>query len=103
MRKFAPSEMSGRYWKLNKSLCELKQSPKQQRKKLDKVIEALSFTKSIADDLLYLFWKENILILIIAIQVDDIVISSSGLMAIFKIQFSNYFKITNFRELRYIL
>lgn len=51
-------------------------------------MEVLSFKKSIADDLLYLLWEKNILILIIAIWVDDMVISSSGLAAIITLRFS---------------
>ena len=51
--KFTPSGSSGRYWRLKKLLYGLKQSPRQWRKKLDKVMEILDFMKSIADNFLY--------------------------------------------------
>ena len=92
---------------MNKSLCRLKQLPKQWRKKLDEVIEALGFTKFIVDDLLYLLWDRSTLILIIVIWVNNMIISDYSLIIInyFKVQFSSHynFKITNLGELRYIL
>ena len=53
----------------------------------------MSFIKSITDNLLYLFWKDDILTLIIVIWINSM---------IFKTYFSGHFDITDLRELRYI-
>jgi len=65
-------------------------------------MNALSFIKSIADNLLYLFWKDDILTLIIVIWINSMIISSHYLTTIwyFKTYSSGYFDITNLRELR---
>jgi len=90
---------------LKKLLYGLKQSPRQWRKRLDKVMETLGFTKSIVDDLLYFLWKEDTLTLIIVIWVDNMIISGHKLGSIvhFKSQFGKYFKLTDLGKLRYML
>ena len=69
------------------------------------MIETLGFIKFIVDDLLYFLWEEDILTLIIVIWVDNIIISGYKLEFIvhFKLQFGEYFELTNLDKLRYVL
>ena len=72
---------------------------------MDEVIETLGFTKSIVDNSLYFLWEEGTFTLIIVIWVNDMIISSYKLGSIihFKLQFGEYFELTDLDELRYML
>ena len=86
-------------------LYGLKQSPRQWRKKLNKVMKTLGFIKSIVDNSLYFLWEKGTLTLIIVILVDDIIISSHKLGSIvcFKSWFGEHFELTDLDELKYML
>jgi hypothetical protein len=68
------------FWKLKKSLYGLKQSGWQWKKKLDEVIKELGFEKANADECLYILQKDDKIILLVLVYIDDMALAfKSGL------------------------
>lgn len=67
-------DSTGRVCKLNKAMYGLKQSGRQWNKKLDKAMKRRGFLRSRVDPCVYILFQDRIIVLIIAIYVDDFLI-----------------------------
>jgi hypothetical protein len=90
---------------LKKPLYGLKQAGRQWKKKLDDTMAHLKFTKSAADECLYVLREKSEVVLLVLIYVDDAAAASKDISRIqwFKSSLGSFFPIKDLGELRYIL
>jgi hypothetical protein len=91
--------------RLKKSLYGLKQAGRQWKKKLDDTMAHLKFTKSAADECLYVLHEKGKVVLLVLIYVDDAATASKDIRQIewFKHSLQDFFPIKDLGELRHIL
>jgi hypothetical protein len=92
-------------WRLKKPLYRLKQAGRQWKKKLDDTMAHLKFTKSAADECLYVLREKSEVVLLVLIYVDDAATVSKDIHQIqwFKHSLGSFFPIKDLGELQYIL
>jgi hypothetical protein len=90
---------------LKKPLYGLKQAGRQWKKKLDDTMAHLKFTKSTADECLYVLHEKGKVVLLVLIYVDDAAAASKDICWIewFKHSLQDFFPIKDLGELRHIL
>jgi hypothetical protein len=90
---------------LKKPLYGLKQAGRQWKKKLDDTMAHLKFTKSAADECLYVLREKSEVVLLVLIYVDDAAAASKDIRRIqwFKSLLGSFFPIKDLGEPRYIL
>jgi hypothetical protein len=87
--------------RLNKPLYGLKQVGRQWKKKLDDTMAHLKFTKSAADECLYVLREKSEVVLLVLIYVDDAAAASKDIRWIqwFKNSLGSFFPIKDLGEL----
>ena len=96
---------NGGYWRLRKPLYGLKQAGWQWKTKLNEVMSKAGFKKSQADNCLYILRKDDEIIMLVLVYVDDMALTTKSITILqkFKDELSAKFEISDLGELRYIL
>lgn len=94
------------YWRLLKAIYGLKQAGHQWKKKLHMVLTTkLNLIQTTSDDCLYILWKDERIILMVLVYVDNIMAArpNIGEIILFKKNLDNNFEITDLGDIKYIL
>ena len=95
----------GWLWKLLHVIYGLKQAGRQWKKKLDQIMRELGFTKSAADNSLYVKREGGFVMLVVLVYVDDMTVAGSRLkdVMLFKKRIAERLEVSDLGELKYIL
>jgi hypothetical protein len=97
----------GWIWKLLRPLYGLKQAGRQWKRKLEAIMQELGFTKSAADDCLFIKREGRVIVVIVVVvvYVDDMAMAGPKHASIdwFKISLGKWVEIKDLGELKYIL
>jgi hypothetical protein len=95
----------GWIWRLLKPIYGLKQAGRQWKKKLDATMAELGFTKSAADECLFIKRENGVIILVVVVYVDDLTAAGPKREKIvaFKSSLGELVEIKDLGELKYIL
>jgi hypothetical protein len=102
---FVEPGKEGWLWKLEKALYGLKQAGRQWKIKLEGVLREMGFTKSAADDCLYVREENGEIEVVVLVYMDDMAVAGRKLENVeaFKKNLGERFEIKDLGELEYIL